>query len=537
MNREIYSKWIREVRGTMTQIEFGKCICHFKSEKNTKVCKGYHRNEIANWEKGKSLPENIETFVSIALLDYDKKYQNSEKEIAFRNQRYQYVQKKMWTILGQNLYCRNIHDMLLIQVCRDVISFDEMLKLEPELEELVWMADMDSAQRREYALQRETEKISGNLLKIKERDEIIQLVEDSRVFFYTGNRTFGERLKKCFEDSDKEKKYSEKLSLTEAVRIYAPNYRDSFSRIFFSSSMTRQWMIDLCIHLRFERREIQDMLNNAYMIPLSDYEEDIEKYYMENEAPIGSACWYQKQEEKYPDRFPGHFAKFKKMTLLEKMLIALLLAAYVSEESAEGLPPIDYLLESFLLYDYGKKAMEKAERILEQNVEWKIDDMQDELIESIKNWQEYVQYGHENADTIMLRRAFSHYRDECFEYFLLPEKALKHITEEEKEKAVRLRYLAALLYTVFTGRYFKGTITDTDLREIKIQFEKQWKDWKLIYNFLNQFLLTFLDGQPLYRDTQGGFFVELNGKKTRPLDFKEIIADLWESLDMIKCTR
>ena len=155
MDKQKYSSWIRKIRGKISQEEFGRKICHFKNEKDIKVCSGYHRNEISNWEKGKNLPTNLETFISIALLDFDSCNPKKEKDNGYRNLRFQYVQNKMEQLLGQKLYCRCIHDVLLIQVCRDIINFNELLDMEPKLEQIIQDVDKEMKQKKnEYALQK-----------------------------------------------------------------------------------------------------------------------------------------------------------------------------------------------------------------------------------------------------------------------------------------------------------------------------------------------------------------------------------------------
>lgn len=193
MDRQAYINWIREVRGKMSQKEFGEKICHFKNEKGTKVCKTYHRNEIANWEKGKNVPLNLETFISIALLDFDNNHRDKSGS-GYRNLRFQYVRNKMKVILGQELYCRIVHEALLIQVCRDIITFEELLELEPELDRIVQSVDMDMCQKRDYALQRGTENIAGNLYGVTKKDEIISIIAESKMFF---TREFGHLEKEC----------------------------------------------------------------------------------------------------------------------------------------------------------------------------------------------------------------------------------------------------------------------------------------------------------------------------------------------------
>ena len=396
MDKQKYSSWIRKIRGKISQEEFGRKICHFKNEKDIKVCSGYHRNEISNWEKGKNLPTNLETFISIALLDFDSCNPKKEKDNGYRNLRFQYVQNKMEQLLGQKLYCRCIHDVLLIQVCRDIINFNELLDMEPKLEQIIQDVDKEMKQKKnEYALQKKTNTIEKGMFQITSKEEIKEIVEELKIFFYTGTRTFGERMKECFK---KRQRYIEMISFEEAVRIYAPNYRESYGRIFNSSSITRQWVIDLCIHLRFNRMELQTILKNAHFVPLSSHSEDEEYYYRDQkQIPIGSTFWYQYMEKNYQDKFPAHFEYLFSLKLIEKYKIAILLNIFISEMLyKENLVPIDYLLESFTKYDYGQIALKAIEQVLkdmDQNFDdiWgAIEKLTNTLKAKIDPWFTYI---------------------------------------------------------------------------------------------------------------------------------------------------
>lgn len=531
MDRQAYINWIREVRGKMSQEEFGKKICHFKNDKGTKVCKPYHRNEIANWEKGKNVPLNLETFISIALLDFDNNHRDKSGS-GYRNLRFQYVRNKMKVILGQELYCRIVHEALLIQVCRDIITFEELLELEPELDRIVQSVDMDMCQKRDYALQRGTENIAGNLYGVTKKDEIISIIAESKMFFYTGVRTFGERMRKCCE---KEQRYTASIKFAEAVRVYAPNYRDSFGRVFTSSGISRRWIIDLCIHLRFNRAEIQDMLKNAKVIPLSADPCDVEFYYEEREGmAIGSASWYQYMEKQYPDKFKSHFSGLQLLDLSDKMRVAGLIGIFIGNvKHIEELVPVDYLLESFMWYDCGKEALKIMREI--NGHEKSAEELEMLIRDKGKFWIDYLESGLYTLESEDARKVYRDYLQEFSEYYMVPIKVDGQACNDIE--AVKLRYFASIIYTVFTGHYYKGRIREEDLKIIKNQFENQVEGWKVIYGFINQFLVTFLSGRILHKDDKARYYCMINHKKKNTFDMEDVKESIWESIYMLDCTK
>ena len=109
-------EWIRSVRGEMSKVEFGKCICHYRKKGQIEECRPYHRNVIGNWEDGNDFPKEIEGFLSIALLEFDKKFEKEEITIEDRNARYEHANARMFEAFGKYLYARNLREVLLISI-------------------------------------------------------------------------------------------------------------------------------------------------------------------------------------------------------------------------------------------------------------------------------------------------------------------------------------------------------------------------------------------------------------------------------------
>lgn len=528
--------WIREVRGEMTQVEFAKCVYHYEISAGQRECIPYHRNQIANWEKGRNKNFNTESFLSIALLDYDKQHPKKCETKQERNQRFLYAANLMKKMLGLELYCRNLHDALLIQVCRDVLSFQELLEKEKEYEER--LKPLANSKGSEYlplkeksriSLQRETETIRIKLYGISTQEELDELFEENRKFFFTANRVLGERFLKIYNSADR---YPERLELEEAVQIYAPNYRDSYMRMFSSSGITREWLLDLCEHLRFSKEEKKRILENAHMQPLTEEE-----------------CAVKTDSE-----------EIMEWSLEEKLEIMLLLSLYVKTEKMETLAPVEYLTESFSLYKQGKSALKELKKLLCENKktldsdDWVFEELEEQLLGSsgVYAWIECMRSGYSNIQNEKMRTAFCEYRQEHQEYFELFTELLENLNKgkmpvtdkENLEEAKKLHYLAALCYTIFTGKYYTGEVTGEDAQTIEIQFEKEERkepesEINYIYNFFTLVFWTFLEKEPLIvvteknGKTQNGKFCVYDKRRkkyTRGIDIEEICENLWMEL-------
>lgn len=555
MNREEYIRWICEITRRTSNKELSENSYHYKVKDDVKICETYHRNAVSNWRLGRNLPKNLETFISIALFDFDTTHalaENADMDIIYRNERCNYVQAKMIAILGKDLYCRNIYELLLIQVCRGIISFKDVLRLQVELEKKIADSVGGTIQRQDYALVRKTTNINGNLYKTTTWKETLELVEDFKRFFCLGNYILGERFQQCFETKTR-KRYEKPLSLSEAVRLYAPNYKVTINRIFSTSGISREWLIDLCIHLRFNREELQEILQYAHLVPLSEYSDEQEYYYREKEQmPIGSAKWYQNLESQEEISWKGHFYGFEEMNLWQKMMISVLICSYVKYE--KKLLPIDYMLESFLFYEQGKELLKEFEKFLEKFSQDEIWSKKADALLFNKdffiNWSSYI----ETIETVLLKEnenvkeMYQNYRNECKEYFSYKKRITESLSESVNAK--RLKYIAGMVYTVFTGKYYQGRISQEDLDHIRRQFEGKISNvngnhsndttgqkGQLIYKFINHFFIVFLSRQPLQEDENGKYYVMNGSKRTKAFQLEDVYEYFWQSLQMLKAEK
>ena len=529
MDRARYLAWIGEVCSSMSQTEFARQIRHYEKNKNgEKICRDYHRNAVRNWIREGRVPEGVEVFISIALLDFDRKHPGSPTDPVRRNERYQYVSEKMSEILGQNFYGRNIHDALLIQVCRNVISFEEVLELEPVLEQMIRGRHLTQEDKTSYALQSETRRIENQFLRIETKEDIMETVRQDLNCFCTGIRTLGERLKNCYE---KRERYEKRIPLSDAVTIYAPNYRDSFNRIFTDTGITRRWLLDLCVHLRFSREELQYVLANAHLARLSDDPGSPEAYYREGEYEIGSVKWYQAMEERPVHVFPAHYAGFRDMGANDKLAAGLLLGCCIENIRDEsGFPPADYILESFTVYEHGKAALRKLKDLLQDRTvrrELCSGRLPAKLVGQMRSWEEYLQSGSFNSETETSAAVYRAYAGEFSAYSDC--RTGKIEGEKSRKEAECLHFLAAMLYTVFTGKYYRGRMEEADLQDIKEQLRGRADNWEQIYYFLNHFFVAFLGRKEPEQEPDGRFFVALDSRKTVPMNLGDVRTYLCKS--------
>ena len=225
MQDEYSGKWVKKLRNGMRQKEFCKHIYVFK--KNGSECDTVHRNTIGNWENGKtSMPRDIETFLSLALWEYDHFVYSAEEEVdsdenMSGNRRYQHARKRLLEMLRLDLYCKNLHDALLIQVARGILQFKEVPELEKELESKLSKIELSTEEKNVYAMERNTVSISADLNRVRNVDELINLITVvHKNSFASSNRTIGVRFRNIYEQRDR---YYKHVSLERAIVNLAPN--------------------------------------------------------------------------------------------------------------------------------------------------------------------------------------------------------------------------------------------------------------------------------------------------------------------------
>lgn len=504
MSKRTYTKeWITQVRGGLNKTEFGRRVYVYK--KNGTKCVTVHRNTITNWEGGKTeLPKDVETFLSFALIEYDQTHPEAPVTLEERNNRYIYARTVMWDMLGVDLYCRNLHDALLIQVCRGILTFEEVLPLERELEAELENTGMTVDEKNLYAIERNTIPISDALNKVADLEglrEVITVIHKNS--FASANRIIGARFSKIYHSR---KRYKEgDVSLGKAVTNLAPNYRDSYIRMFKSSNISRKWMIDLCRHLKFSRDEIARVLEAAHMVPLSEDEV-----------------------------FPDANAAFLEKDLLERLMILFLMGAMIRDQTGpEECPPADYILESFSLYEQGQRVVVRLAELLEeestQELDWQ--EIWEMLTSVTEAWIAYLKL--ENSE-LTIDEALQHFcKNERKEYFYPDHKIGREI--KNREEVQLLHFFAALMYTVLSGHVYPGSLTNRDLDDIKRGFHYGEEDCSIIYRFISQVLGTFLGGKELRQTPDHSYYVQNEVKKTltHPLNFDVILEDLWESVLML----
>ena len=499
-NRLEYAKWIKSVRKKYkyTQSTFGEMVCcfYYNNERNQRECRGYSESAVKKWESGKSRPDNTEALISMALIQESGSCERCEglsyKE---RKDRYIAVQKCMSTYFERKLYCRNMNDALFVASIIGIYSVKELPSVYPKFEKIIQSVELDLEEKKKYSLSKHTENIERDLLACENEEDFKELVEKWKVFFYLGGRTVGERMKTHYEEAHRE----EKLTFKEAVAIYAPRTAESYNRIFSSDAMiSRQWLLDLCIHLRLSRNEMEVVLKNASMSPLSKDKNDSESclkastYYA-----IGSVKWYEKRAEQGKDSYQYRYPWFLSMNLEEKMSFILLLTEYAKEKGVNNMPPIDYLLEyipsckifSELCKLVQKEKLEVAVDLLDETI--------DEILYKIR--------------TDAGKAVYEKYRAEFRRYYQMGKGKYNPLPKEidKTEEGNLLTFVSAIIYSVFSGKIVSSTFREEDFKQLKVALEempdKFSEEKSGAYYFIRRLWKLFLTDERIFRGKRNGF--------------------------------
>lgn len=530
MERTEYSKeWIKKVRNGMKQGEFCKHIYVFK--KNGTVCQNIHRNTLGNWESGRvSLPRDIETFLSLVLWEYDhtSDEEHGEDHVGIgnlasnndlRNKRYQHARTRLNDMLHVDLYCRNLHDALLIQVTRGILSFEDVPKLEDIIEKKLAGVSLSTEEKNDYAIERNTVSISSGMSRITNVDELIELITVThKNSFASANRIIGSRFKQIYESRDR---YPKHVSLERAIVNLAPNYRNSYVRMFTSSFISRDWLLDLCEHLQFSRDEINHMLEAAHMVQLSDKE-------------LGGEIYED------PKLCTGvdHNSKFLCVDLKNKLEIMVILGCCFKDlEEVPEYVSARAVLESFSIYEYGDSLVDTFHKMIFDD---KRGDMADDDIELdgvwrlfreenvYKRWSAYIELGDvlTSVDQELIEYSKKHY----LQYENVGGKRLNNVVN--KDSLQLIHFIVAMYYSILFGKIYEGKLVDKDLIDLKKEFNTSDGIQNYIYIFLTTMLGIFLGEGEIYENADEGFYTinAVTGKKTKALDLNEILEDIFEAI-------
>ena len=543
-----FAEWIRSIRRKygLSQKKLGKKIYHFEYRGKKEICLSFHRNSVGNWENGKNLPMTVETFVSLALVDYcgtcDKPDLIRFPEM---KRRYVYVRNCLQNYLGRSLYVRNINDALLIAAARGLYSIEELPEARQKMNEIIENVEVSLVERKSLSLERKTTALENEFLWIESREGFRSFVEENKTYFRIGNRTVGERAVHIFENPVKET--VRRLKFRQMVDVYAPQYSVSYNKIFSSDfAVSRSWLISFCVKMRYTRSEINQILKNASMLSLSNQKESMEYYIRgEKNAAVGSVKWYEKMVShnapelsmKYQEAF--NLPHSKKIAFL-----VLIICALIWDREEITFFPVDYLLEYFLLADEGQEALDIAEEEFSQ--------MGKKLLENLSRtvglYREYIcdvlNMYTERFHSEVEKEALKAYADEFPRYSKFSEHKIDKKNRENKtarETARRLRFFAACSYSVLTGRIYVGSIKEEDLISLRCILRDGIGKKKEAENCINFFSLLwgmFLNNEEILWDGRGGFSVSHGRERSNVLSLREVLEDVIETYVLkTECTK
>lgn len=545
--QEDYAKWVRKIRkdSKMTQEEFGKHVYRFekwgekkkdegKEKMNEEYCRHYNRSSVINWERGRNLPVNIETFVCLAIMDYRI---HGEADVSC----YAHVQRQMQKYFNRRLYPRTINDALLMMAIRGLYAMEEIPEVRREINQLFSQRHINKAEKGRYALDSMTEDVELVLCRVQSKEAFMELVfsEEYWPYFYLGGRAVGEKLKEMYEDFQTKygkirisRNKSEQISFEDAVNIYVPKCRGSFNRIFSSDMcVSRQWLMDFCIHMRLDREDIQKVLGKARMVLLSDDKSTWESQIRELEnASIGSVKWYNKMAQAYPEKWKIRYIDAMKLPVPEKLAFAVLISEYLEkmESIADEIMPVDYLLDCMFSMKVWTEIKKEMKSLVKTYTEQMVRNTESLLGKIYRLFADdfVCEIDSNMAGTISdrVKNIYDAYRMEFYNYFSVP----KNKYRDEDRSVNKIYTLATVTYSLFTGKLYEKLYQE-DLEELHKQLLAYSASMEQVYLFLNNLWVIFLGPEKLQKSSRGMFYCVKDQRMKKPMGWEEIKRDVIEA--------
>lgn len=470
-------EWMKDVRKR----------CHLNQAEMAAYLAVKTRNTIGHWESDRFTPPD-KVIVQYAVLDY---YNGIPKmmqtDLDERRKLLGVVQERMQQYTGRKLYSRDLYDFLLITAANGIIPFDKIHYYKEKLGSELTEVPLNKEEKKQLGLKRETIIMTQDSYTLDTEEEVLQYIRNRGSVYAIGRRTLGERMKERFESKNPGIKFDH------GVKIYASKYQDDYYRIQKAGKRPeREWLIQFCIYMRFHRDEIDDALADAHYRALApDSVRELPG------CSVGSVKWFADPRNGWKDRFTD----MRKKTVEEKMTYCTMLIAELSQgsmrlHSTEWMMPVDYYLERFPASTTWKDVLLKKMTAWKQEhgdaqpeeVLWEIRRMSGVLTERTRPLLQELR--RETADAL----------SSCQKEYLQCIKNMEGLNDEQKHELDKLRILASISYSIFTGKVFGGNLTQRELDLMQAEVEQTNESF--LY-FLNYFWYVFLGNQPLEHDNNG----------------------------------
>lgn len=535
--RDEYSAWIRSIRNTygMDKDEFGAGLCHYVKVRTVgeEVCSPFSDKMVERWERGLSRPINIETFLALALVEYCGTIDAAPHiTLEERQARYDHVRNRMLEFYGKELYVRNLNQILLVGAVRGLYSLRDVIDKRKDLNTRLKGNKLTLGQKRYNSIKLMTDIIEPRVMYAKTYEELADIIMEHKDYFL-GGRVVGERMKKSYEEIHG---LNKEFGFKEAVYLYAPRFKNSFSNLFMEDvAISRGWLLEFCIRMRMSREEINEVLHNARMEPLSNDKEHTESLIQPyGGISVGSKMWFAALEQETETRvrqeliseedagFLCRYADMYELPFHMKVLVAVVCCMHILERNPEYRYPADFYLErmiqdgemsSFLdgiweeckAYDGDDIDAEgRAQRIYER-LQGEVPDM----VFMLDEQEIFTGLGR-------LKSTYKKRAEDCLEesapYYRIPKEKCTFLTQAEITEAEAQYTCAAVLYSIFTGRLWSGRFCEPE-PETRQKIKNECYD---LYFFLKALWEAYLDRRPLVKVGEGYRIKLPSGKPMGP---------------------
>ena len=497
----------------MNQSDFGKKILHFQRDKKGKPVgvKGYVRGSVKNWMEGTNCPEYKESLICFALLDFcgsTEAVPGLSKEK--RDERLQHVEKIMWTYLGKKLYSRYPPEAMLICAARGVISIKDIPALleEAGLDQLV----IPTEEAKKAGCRRVSDLIFEQICEADSKEELLKIIEDNKIYYALGYKTLGIRIRDLWE-----RKYTGH-SFAQAVYVLAPRYQNTYRKMMDDSlQVSREFIIQFCSQMKFDRDMINEALDTARMRPLE-------------------------REEMLPD----YFESVRNFSFAGRLGSIVQLAAYLGTavkdreflDEFRNLPYYFYLNHYFSLDCFEKQYGEMKVALENQDVEDFAECVQDEKT----SWGVYLkEYIHTINQELNVwkeeeKKSYKTYNRSFRKMYDSPQISMADFSKELKLEAECLYLLSTFSYGILLEKEYHGELSEEDLMTLREKIEQESsireEEREMIYNFLNALWVLFLEDRRLNM-YKGVFIQGIRGTDEEPvpvyLNWEDTIILLVES--------
>ena len=481
------------------------------NEKATKKAEGYiNKATFDTWESAESLPDALEVIAAIAMIEERTQlFRKTGRSVFFdetvdeRNARLERVCEKINAYHNREFVPRSLEEALLVEAIRGIYALIEIPAVQNRFYE-EYAEEEENLTRRmvsDVAADLISTIIWNTLLQVENKSDMEKIMSDHKRVFLVDRRTVGTRLRRGFKDNHG---YLFKYGL----KVFYPGTsfeKKVTEKAQYDHFYQREYLLSTLIPLRYSVDQINSYLKSDGLVAISEKVSDPENIMVRHGIYVDEQA-LASELEKYHGDMPEEitiagilmrlrYQRVRSIPMKVRLGYLCVLADYIKTCSMDTLLPADHYI-SYFFRDNGN-----SERVAEQIVR-AIGRKNSDISKGKKKFigkleplilSERDKKNLNPEEVSRLEKDYEEFKRQFREYYDIPSSKLPaDISPEMSEMAKKIRFFAAISFSIMTGQQYDGVLRKNDelkaARKELIAYNKELEKYLLAiwYYFLHE---------------------------------------------------